>query len=108
MPKISSTDLKVNTPIEAAAPDATLIIVIDPNQPMKIGSYTFQLEVTDSSGNRSQPVQARLFIVDSQAPSAIISAPRSVPFNSDFTLSGAESTDVGGGRIASYIWTLLQ
>lgn len=108
MPRITSAQLQVNQPIEAAAPDATLVITIDPNRPLAIGGYIFQLEVTDNSGNRSQPVQARLFIVDTQAPTAIISAPRTVPFNTEFTLSGAESRDVGGGTIASYIWTLIQ
>jgi hypothetical protein len=108
MPRITSAQLQVNQPIEAAAPDSTLVITIDASRPLRIGSYTFQLEVVDDSGNRSQPVQARLFIVDSEAPSAIISAPRTVPFNTEFTLSGAESTDVGGGTIARYVWTLLQ
>ena len=108
MPKISSGNLKVNEPIEAAAPDATLVIVIDATNPLKVGSYTFQLEVMDDSGNRSKPVQARLFIQDEQAPTAIISAPRSVPFNTDFTLSGVESSDVGGGTISRFIWTLIQ
>src|SRR5262245_19128657 len=54
MPKISSSELKVNAPIEAAAPDATLIIAIDPANPMKVGTYTFQLVVTDDSGNPSK------------------------------------------------------
>lgn len=108
MPKIISSQLKVNEPIEAAAPDTTLIIVIDSTNPLKVGSYTFQLEVMDDSGNRSQPVQARLFIQDTQAPTAIISAPRTVPFATDFTLSGVESSDVGGGTISRYIWTLIQ
>jgi len=107
MPKISANDLKVNEPIEAPAPDATLILVVDPNKPLKVGAYTFQLEVLDDSGNRSKAVQARVVIVDSQAPTAIISAPRTVPFGTDFTLSGAESSDVGGGTIARYVWTLL-
>jgi hypothetical protein len=108
MPKITSENLKVNEPIEAAAPDATLIIVVNATNPLKVGSYTFQLEVVDDSGNRSKPVQARLFIADAEAPTAIISAPRSVPFGSDFTLSGIESSDVGGGTIARYVWTLIQ
>jgi hypothetical protein len=108
MPSIPSSKLVVNTPIEAKAPDATLIITVDAAQPLQIGSYIFQLEVEDDSGNRSTAVQARVFIVDTQAPSAIISAPRSVPFNTEFTLSGIESRDVGGGVIAKYIWTLLQ
>jgi len=53
MPKISANDLKVNEPIEAPAPDATLILVVDPNKPLKVGAYTFQLEVLDDSGNLS-------------------------------------------------------
>jgi len=81
--------------------------VVDPTKPLKVGAYTFQLEVIDDSNNRSKAVQARLFIVDSEAPTAIISAPRTVPFATDFTLSGAESTDVGGGTIARYVWTLI-
>ena len=108
MPKIASTDLKVNVPIEAAAPDATLIIAMDPTNPLRVGSYTFQLQVTDDSKNVSEPVQVRLIVIDQTAPSAIISAPRSVPFGQDFTLSGAESRDFGGGTIASYTWTLIQ
>jgi len=108
MPKIASTSLQVNVPLQGKAPDATLLIVMDPAKPMPVGAYTFQLEVIDDSGNRSQPVQARLFIVDTEAPSAIISAPRSVAFGSEITLSGAESRDVGGGTISTYVWTLIQ
>jgi len=108
MPKIAANDLKVNTPIEGAAPDTTLIITIDPAKPLKVGGYLFQLEVIDDSGNPSKPVQARIFIVDQSAPTAILSAPRAVPFATDFTLSGAESTDAGGGTIARYVWTLIQ
>lgn len=107
MPKISSSELKVNAPIEAAAPDATLIIAIDPANPMKVGTYTFQLVVTDDSGNPSKPTIVRVVIADAEAPTAVISAPRSVPFGAEFTLSGIESTDVGGGTIARYSWTLL-
>jgi hypothetical protein len=106
MPTIQASQLRVNAPIEAAAPDATLVITMD--RPLAIGAYTFQLEVVDDSNNRSQPVQVRLTIVDNQAPSAIISAPRTVPFNTEFTLSGAESRDAGGGTIARFVWTLLQ
>jgi hypothetical protein len=108
MPRIPSSQLVVNQPIEAAAPDATLVISADADTPLKVGAYTFQLEVMDDSGNRSKAVQVRLFVADTQAPTAIISAPRSVPFNTDFTLSGLESSDVGGGTISRYIWTLIQ
>jgi len=108
MPTISSAQLKVNEPIEAAAPDATLVIAVDSTAPLKVGAYTFQLEVIDDAGNRSKPVQARLFIADVEAPTAVISAPRTVPFATDFTLSGVESSDVGGGSITRFIWTLVQ
>jgi hypothetical protein len=106
MPTIPVTQLKVNSPIEAAAPDATLVITMD--KPLPVGAYTFQLEVVDDSDNRSRPVQVRLIVVDDQAPSAVISAPRTVGFNTEFTLSGAESRDVGGGSITRFIWTLIQ
>ncbi len=79
MPKISSAQLKVNEPIEAAAPDATLIIVVDGTAPLKVGTYMFQLEVMDNAGNRSKPVQARLVIADVQAPTAVIGAPARCP-----------------------------
>lgn len=107
MPKISSSDLKVNAPIEAAAPDSSLVIVMDATNPMKVGGYTFQLEVLDDSGNRSKPFQVRLVIADTQAPTAVIGGPKSVPFGTDFILSGADSSDVGGGVVARYVWTLI-
>lgn len=107
MPQIKSNDLQINQPIEAAAPDASLVINIDPDKPMPPGTYLFQLEVVDDAGNRSKPVQAKLVIIDDNAPNAVISAPRSVSFGRSFTLSGQESTDVGGS-IAKFIWTLVQ
>jgi hypothetical protein len=106
MPTIPASQLQVNVSVTGAAPDATLVIRMD--QPLAIGTYVFQLEAVDSAGNRSQPVLARVAIVDRTAPTAIISAPREVPFNTEFTLSGIESRDAGGGTIAQYIWTMLQ
>ena len=108
MPQISSSQLQVNQPVEGKDSDSALTITIDAAKPLKVGSYTFQLEVVDDSGNKSQPVQARLFVTDEQAPTAIISAPRTVAFGKGFALSGKESSDVGGGTIAKFIWTLIQ
>lgn len=108
MPTITSAQLQVNQAIEAAAPDASLTITVDAGRPLPVGAYTFQLVVVDNSGNASQPTTARLFVVDNQAPTAIISAPRTVPFGQPIALSGAESRDVGGGQIVRYIWTLIQ
>jgi hypothetical protein len=108
MPQITSSQLRTNQPVEANSPDTDLVINIDPGHPLPVGGYTFQLEVVDNSGNRSQAVQLRLFVVDTQAPTAIISAPRTVPFGQPFTLSGRESADAGGGSIIKFIWTLIQ
>lgn len=107
MPRILINNLPVNTPIDAAAPDATLVIEIDAAHPLAVGAHTFQLEVVDSSGLRSAPVTARVVVLDNQAPTAIINAPRTVPFGTTLTLSGAASTDVGGGTIVRYIWTRI-
>jgi len=108
MPSIKSTDLQINQPIEAAAPDTSLIITVDATNPMKTGTYLFHLEVIDDSGNRSAPAQAIVTVIDDKLPNAIISPPKmAVGFGTSFTLSGKESTDIGG-TIAKYIWTLVQ
>ena len=107
MPTISSTALQINQPIEGTAPDAVLTITVDASNPMKTGTYLFQLEVIDNSGNRSKPATAKITVIDQSAPTAIISAPTTVPFGQGFTLSGGESKDIGG-EITKYIWTLVQ
>jgi len=109
MPEVSSGQLQVNQPIEAPAPDAVLTIKVEANKPLLVGSHIFQLEVEDDSGNRSQPAQFQLVILDNQAPTAIITGPtRGVPFGKAFTLSGKESKDAGGGKVVKYIWTLVR
>lgn len=85
-----------------------MTVANNPVSPLKPGAHTFQLEVVDDSGNRSRPAQVRVVIVDNQAPTAIVTAPVTVPFGQDFTLSGASSVDAGGGKIVRYIWTLIQ
>ena len=107
MPRVPVGNLPVNTPIEAQAPDATLVVEIDAAHPLPVGAHTFQLEVVDNAGNRSAPVTARVIVTDTQAPTAVINAPRTVPFGTTFTLSGAGSVDVGGGSIIRYVWTRI-
>jgi hypothetical protein len=107
MPKKLSADLQVNQPVEGTAPDATLIIEVDPAKPVRVGTYVFQLRVTDDSGNVSSPTEARLIVVDEGKPIAIIDAPIRVPFGKGFTLSGERSSDVGGGKIVKFTWTLI-
>ena len=96
-------------PIEAAAPDSTLVVNMDPAKPLGAGSHIFQLEVVDNSGNRSQPAKATVVVLDDQAPTAVIS-PTGLRcgVGKPSTLSGRDSCDAGGGTIVKYIWTLIQ
>jgi chitodextrinase len=107
MPEIPSSNLLLNQPIEAAAPDTQLKIVVDAARPIATGVYQFQLQVVDDSGNVSQPSAVRVVVIDDQAPNAIIDAPDRVTSGQSFTLSGRRSIDVGG-TIQRYIWTLIQ
>lgn len=104
MPSVTSTNLQVNQPIVAADPELT--ITIDPARPLRVGAHTFQLTVTDDSGNVSQPASVRVIIIDDQRPTAVIDGPASVGAGKPFTLTGRRSTDLGG-RITSYQWTLV-
>jgi hypothetical protein len=106
MPTIDSNALQLSQPIEADAPDSSLVITVDPNKPMATGTYLFQLEVIDNAGNRSKPAVVRITVLDDQAPNAIIGAPATVGFGAGFTLDGSKSTDIGG-TITKFIWTLL-
>jgi hypothetical protein len=108
MPQVGSNDLAVNKPIEGAAPDATLVININRDAPLRVGSYRFQLVVFDEAGRASAPVTHALVVADSQNPNAVITGPREVPFLENFTLSGERSSDPDGGRIVRYVWTLVE
>jgi hypothetical protein len=107
MPEIKSPDLQVNQSVEAKAPDATLIITVDPAKPLVPGTYVFQLQVFDDANNASLPTTVKLLVIDDQAPNARIDAPETVPFGRSFTLSGKPSFDVGG-TIVKYAWTLVR
>ncbi len=108
MASISTAELKINQPVEVAAPDATLTITIDRRNPLPIGTHVFQLQVVDDSGNKSNLDQRPVVILDSQAPTAVLRAPKSVAYGQEIVLSGEESSDAGGGKIVKYIFTLLQ
>lgn len=109
MPKISSKDLAVLKPVESADPaDSQLVIVMDPAQPLPLGSYVFQLEVVDDADNTSAPATIRFNIVDTTAPNAIIDGPDRVSFKQDFVLSGKRSFDPDNGKITRFRWTRIQ
>jgi len=106
--EIRSNPIKTN--------DATLTITL-PNQKLKVGSHTFQLQVEDDSTNVSAPAQVMLIVLDTQAPTAVLTLTdeqgqllpnNSVSFGQGFILNGKRSVDVGGGSIVKYIWTLVE
>jgi hypothetical protein len=104
--------LAQNTPVVTQAPTLSVSMPA----PVAPGSYQFQLQVTDTSGNVSQPDIVTLIVVDNQAPTAVLSladvngvplSGNQLPYGSGFILNGNRSFDVGGGSIAAYVWTSL-
>ena|SRR6185295_7600975 len=88
-------------------PDPTIEVTVTPQSPLPPGRHRFQLVVIDDSGIQSEPSIAEVIVIDDQKPTAVLDAPRSVPFGKSFTLSGARSSDIAPGRVAAYVWTRL-
>jgi len=95
--------------------DATLTITL-PNEKLKVGSHTFQLQVADDAGNVSAPARVLVIVVDTQAPTAVLTvsdeqgrplADNRIGFGRGFILDGRKSVDIGGS-IVSYTWTLVE
>lgn len=112
MTTITLEEFKAN-PIKT--PDATLTVQM-PTEKLAIGGHTLQLQVTDDSGNVSVPAQVLLIVVDTQAPTAVLVATdengralvnNRIAFGSGFILNGTKSVDLGGGKITTYVWTLV-
>lgn len=108
MPTVKSADLQINRKFEADAPDATLVIQVDPRKPLLKGTYVFQLQVIDDGKNTSAPTTFKLVVFDDKAPTAIITGPERVPFREPFTLSGEKSFDVDDGKVVHFTWTLVE
>lgn len=98
-------DFNLNTPIETTEP--TIEVTVSANNPLRLGRHRFQLVVVDDSGNQSTPDSVEVRVIDTQNPTAVLTAPASIAFNNSFTLSGEDSSDVGGGRVVRYRWTYL-
>ncbi len=98
-------EFKVNVPVVSDQPTIEVTFGAT-SPPLKIGRHTFRLEVEDNSGNKSQPDQVVVFVADTEAPTAILTAPRQVPFGQPIPLSGERSIDAGGGNIVRWIFTL--
>jgi hypothetical protein len=110
MPQIKSSDLAIGQVFASTSPaDKTFIITDDPTNHLRVGLHVFTLVVTDDSGNPSQAAQALVTVLDDQAPTAIVAQPQQrIPFGTDFTIDGSPSTDVGGGTVVKWEWTLVQ
>ena len=91
----------INKTIET--PESTIEVTVTADKPLPRGKLSFQLVVTDDSGNVSKPSTVIVTILDDQLPTAILTAPASVPFGKSFSLNGERSTDLGGGHFVPYL-----
>ena len=82
-------------------------VTITPDKPMALGRQRFRLIVVDDAGNKSAADEVIVIIADQEAPTAVLRAPKITPFGRSFDLDGSASFDVGGGKIAQYVWTYL-
>jgi hypothetical protein len=74
---------------------------------LPLGRHTFRLVVVDDSGNSSIPDDVIVIVADTENPTAVLNAPRSVNFATSFNLDGSRSFDAGGGRVVTYLWTYM-
>jgi hypothetical protein len=90
-------------PVETT--DATHTFHVDVASPLALGRHRVRLVVGDDSGNQSAPDDAEFFVIDSVAPTAVITAPATIVVGDALHVSGDRSSDVGG-RVARYLWRL--
>jgi hypothetical protein len=90
-------------PVETAG--ATHTFHVDPASPLALGRHRVRLVVGDDSGNQSAPDEAEFFVIDSVAPTAVITAPATIVVGNALNVSGDRSSDVGG-HVARYLWRL--
>ncbi len=95
--------------------DPVLVIEM-PEEKLPVGGHTFSLRVKDDSGNVSEPAQIMVIVYDDQKPTAVVRLldeqgkpvpDNRVPYARSFILDGSRSSDIGGGKIVSYTWQLL-
>ena len=96
--------LEINVPFETDQP--VIVMEVDPAQPLARGRHLFQLEVTDDSGNVSEPHQIVVIVADRERPTAVLNGPQVADVGKEFPLNGEKSFDIGG-RITSYRFTYL-
>ena len=99
-------EFKINDPI--TTDQADIEVTVSAAAPLAVGRHIFRLVVADDSDNLSDPDEIEVIVLDSERPTAILEGPRTVAFGQSFTLTGRRSTDVGGGRVVRFTFTLLE
>ena len=82
-------------------------VSVTPDRPLAVGRHAFRLIVEDDSGNISDASDVVVIVRDAEKPTAVLDAPEAVNFGRPIPLSGRRSSDVGGGRIVRFRWTML-
>lgn len=95
---------EINVPVETG--EAAVVVDVDAQAPMPLGRHSFQLIVTDDSGNESEPTQFVVIVADRTRPVAVLDGPEIVDIGKSFQLVGKRSFDIGGS-IKSYRYTYL-
>src|SRR5215204_1917541 len=98
-------EFKPNTPIVTTTP--TVEVTLSPQNALSVGPHRFRLVVTDEAGNESEPAEVTIIVLDTGRPTAVLDAPRSVPFGQSIQLSATRSTDPEGSALRRFTWTLL-
>lgn len=96
--------LEINVPFETDQP--TVVVEVDPQNPLARGRHKFQLEVVDDSGNVSLPDVVEVIVADRERPTAVIAGPQIADLGKGFELDGSKSFDIGG-VIKAYRYTYL-
>jgi len=100
-------ELPIGKDVPTAAPHDSFEVTPTAANPVAIGTHTFRLVVVDAEGNRSEPALAKVFVFETDKPTARLTViPERVPFGATFKLSAEGSKDVGSG-IKTFIWSRI-
>ena len=103
---------------EVSADEPTLDVLVDAQNPLKVGKHVFQLIVTDDAGNESEPAIVTIIVRDRERPTAVIDVVNAageristpsveIPLGQRFQLLADRSSDIGG-VVRGFKWTLMQ
>jgi hypothetical protein len=107
-------EFKVNEPV--VQPEPVVRVEVTPAAPLPLGANRFRLVVVDDSGNESEPAFLDVVVRDAERPTAVLDIVDAngrriepvVASGASFILSGGRSSDVGGGRVTEYRFTLVE